>query len=421
MSSRQSKTSSRSSAARTLLVPARLGTASQLRSSDIRVVHAVHTFLNLTENWIYPQIVQTPKTKPKVYCRVLANRALFPLSDDEIYVDPPTHSRVVSAARLVDAIARRLGLSTRYSSWRLRFWRPQVIHAHFGPTGWQTLGLKAALRAPLITSFYGADAWTYPRQDPIWLERYGELFRRGDLFFVEGPAMRSRLVALGCPREKIRIHRIGVSVDGLPFRLRSFASPLRVIMLARFIEKKGLPDGLEACLRAIRDGVSLSVTLVGDAAEGDVIGRAIKEKLHELARQPSLTGRVTFRGLVPLRDARTLLEEHDIFLCPSKHSSDGDGEGGSPIALTEAMALGLLCIGTNHCDIPEIVRDGDTGLVCESGDVAAISHHLQKVATQPELARDLCLRGRRHVETEYSLMALAKERSQIYESLAHTK
>ena len=145
--------------------------------------------------------MQTPKTKPKVY-RHVANRTLFPLSDNNIYIDPPMRSRVLSGARLVNATARRLGLSTGYGCWRLRLWRPHVIHAHFGPTGWQILGLKASLRVPLITSFDGADAWMYPRQDPIWLDRYGELFRRGDLFLWKGRPCGPPCRFLGARRKR---------------------------------------------------------------------------------------------------------------------------------------------------------------------------------------------------------------------------
>ena len=89
-------------------------------------------------------------------------------------------------------------------------------------------------------------------------------------------------------------------------------------MLARFIEKKGLPARLEACSTSKPRRVLLSVTLVGDAAEGDMSGRAIKEKLHELARQPGLTGRVIFRGFVSPGDVRMLLEEHADFSLPEQ-------------------------------------------------------------------------------------------------------
>ena len=94
----------------------------------IRVLHFLHTFLNLTENWIYPQIARTPGTNPRVYCTKLANRAQFPLSPRSIYIAPPD-PRTLSLARISNAVARRLGDKRGYAYWQLRWWDPQLIHA----------------------------------------------------------------------------------------------------------------------------------------------------------------------------------------------------------------------------------------------------------------------------------------------------
>src|ERR1700687_4727297 len=115
-----------------------------------RVLHFLHTFLNLTENWIYPQIARTPRTDPRVYCRKRANQALFPLSPESICLDPPEPS-TLSLARILNAVARRLGDNRGYGYWKLRWWDPQLIHAHFGPRGWTSMGLGRSLKCPLIT------------------------------------------------------------------------------------------------------------------------------------------------------------------------------------------------------------------------------------------------------------------------------
>jgi glycosyltransferase involved in cell wall biosynthesis len=63
------------------------------------------------------------------------------------------------------------------------------------------------------------------------------------------------------------------------------------------------------------------------------------------------------------------------------------------------MATGLLCVGTRHCDIPEVVIDSQTGYLCDSGDIDGIACRLAKVASEPLQARALVRRGREHVET----------------------
>src|SRR5262249_31069615 len=147
----------------------------------------------------------------------------------------------------------------------------------------------------------------------------------------------------------------------LEFRAPFFSHGLKVAMVGRYTEKKGLPDGLRACALARRQGVEVDITVIGDAHASDADGQRIKAELHAIAKNSELKGCVRFAGFLALDKMRAALREHNVFLCPSKRAADGDAEGGSPVVLTEAMALGLLCIGTRHCDIPELIRDGDTG------------------------------------------------------------
>ncbi len=185
-------------------------------------------------------------------------------------------------------------------------------------------------------------------------------------------------------------------------------------MMARFIEKKGLTDGLRACAEAVRMGANLEVILIGDCSRGDAAGERIKAELIEIAKSYALRGRVTFEGFLKPREARVLLRKSDMFLCPSKHAADGDAEGGSPLALTEAMALGLLCIGTRHCDIPEVIRHEETGFLADSGDAAGLAALLVRAAAHPEASRVLCLEGRSHIETHFSTARQVIELERIY-------
>src|ERR1700686_2994609 len=130
--------------------------------------------------------------------------------------------------------------------------------------------------------------------------RYERLFAEGEGVLVEGPAMRKRLMDLGCPCEKIRIHRIGVDLEVLPFKPSTISSQLQVVMVGRFVEKKGLFDGLRACLAARLRGVDLKVTVIGDHGVNDRVGRQIKESLFKLAGEAGLSGRVAFTGFLSM-------------------------------------------------------------------------------------------------------------------------
>ncbi len=380
----------------------------------MKVLHALESYLPVSENWIYPQITRVRGVTPAVMCGELRNLDLFPLNGAPRFLDPPPWSSGLGLPRLINSLAFRLGKGGLVAGARARLWSPELLHAHFGMRGWHLLQMRRALDVPLITSFYGLDAWQLPHSSALWRDRYRELFSLGDAFLAEGPAMADRLVTIGCQRWRVHVVRLGVDCTVLPFDRKEFGSPLRVLMMARFIEKKGLPDGLRACSEAARKGAPIEVMIIGDATPGDAAGAKIKAELHEIAASDDLRGRVNFAGFLKPVEARALLRQADIFLCPSKHAADGDAEGGSPLALTEAMALGLLCIGTRHCDIPEVICEGQTGLIADSGDVAGLAALIEQAARSPEAARVLCAQGRARIESRFSIAQQVVEIERIY-------
>jgi colanic acid/amylovoran biosynthesis glycosyltransferase len=386
--------------------------------TTLRVLHSVDTYLDLSTNWIYPQIVDVPDVESRVICGSVTNLRAFPIGRRELIVYSPPWNSTFGIPRLLNALGRRVGLGGVVSRLKMCLWRPQIIHAHFGNCGVSCLPLGRLLKARLVTSFYGYDAWRLPQTEPVWLERYQQLFSTGNAFLVEGRAMRHRLIHLGCPAEKVRVHRIGVDIAAFPFIPKLISGPLQIIMVGRFVEKKGFADGLRACLLARSRGVDLRITVIGDASKGDNAGCQIKRELVKLASEPELSGRVDFTGFLPMDRTRETIRVHQIFLCPSKHASDGDAEGGSPVVLAEAMATGLLCIGTNHCDIPEVIVDGKTGYLCMEADTSKMAEVLCQLADKSTGAIALVEQGRKHIEEHFSLQTQLQKLGQIYASLA---
>jgi colanic acid/amylovoran biosynthesis glycosyltransferase len=382
----------------------------------MRVLHALDICLPVSQNWIYPQIKEVAGVQPAVLCGQRKNHDLFPLDSIPVFQDPPPRTARFSPRKLISSLFFRIGRPPFLLpvGFRSRKWNPDLIHAHFGTKGWGMLSIRERLHIPLVTSFYGTDAWQLPQANPKWRERYRGLFSEGACFLVEGPAMRNRLIDLGCPGDKIRVVRLGINLATAPFEERDFMPPLRILMIARFVEKKGFVDGLEACALARRSGVDLKVRIVGDAGAEDPVGQEIKTRLTELAGRPDMRGCVSFEGFVPPERLPTIMRECNVFLCPSKHSKDGDAEGGSPVVLTQAMATGLLCVGTRHCDIPQVIIDGQTGYLCESGDIEGMASRLVRVASEPLQARVLTRRGRNHVENSFSTEREVSELKRIY-------
>jgi colanic acid/amylovoran biosynthesis glycosyltransferase len=384
----------------------------------IRVLHSVGNFLPVSENWIYPQIVQVPGVEGRIICESLINREVFSMDDGSLILCPRLGGQTWIISRYYNALARRMGWDIRNTAMNIRSsWSPQILQVHFGNRGWEYLALKGQLSVPMITSFYGYDAWQLPHIETTWQRRYRKLFAQGDAFLVEGPAMSRRLQDLGCPADKICIQRLGVDSRLLPFHRRNFSEGLKVIMVGRFAEKKGMADGMRACALAAARGINLSLTVVGDTAANDVLGIKIKNELQELARTPELAGRVQFTGFLSLEQTRSRLTAHNVFLCPSRHAANGDAEGGSPVVLTEAMATGLLCIGTSHCDIPEVILNGDTGYLSKEGDFTDMADILCKLNAGIERNTAITIAARKHIEKNFSLQIQLNKLREIYKTM----
>jgi colanic acid/amylovoran biosynthesis glycosyltransferase len=301
---------------------------------------------------------------------------------------------------------------------RAWWWRPTIIHAHFGTRGWESLALRRRLRVPLITNFYAYEAWSLPVIEPSWRDRYVQLFREGDLFLVEGPAMRSRMIEIGCPTEKLRIRRLGVDSTNIAFVQPEFCEGLKIAMVGRFVEKKGLVDGLRACALAAQGGVNLQVTIIGDAYSYFAPSQAIKQELLAVSRSPELLNRVHFTGFLPPPEVHSLLRRHNVLLCPSKHSSDGDAEGGMPFILAEAMAMGLIGLGSRHCDMPELIIDGRTGYLFDEGNFEQLADLLTKISRVTNCLSPIAAAARNHVEENFNLSTQLTALGEIYRETA---
>jgi colanic acid/amylovoran biosynthesis glycosyltransferase len=260
-----------------------------------------------------------------------------------------------------------------------------------------------------------------PVTQPFWRDRYVQLFREGDLFLVEGPAMRSRMIELGCPTEKLRIRRLGVDSANIAFAQRDFSEGLKIAMVGRFVEKKGLVDGLRACILAARAGVHLQVTIIGDAFPNYAPSQAIKEELLKMAQYAELSNSVHFTGFLPPPQVHSLLTRHNVLLCPSKHSADGDAEGGMPFILAEAMAMGLIGVGSRHCDMPELIIDRTTGYLFDEDNIEQLADLLKKIACETNCLSPIAAAGRRHVEENFNLSRQLTVLGEIYCEIAISK
>ena len=136
-------------------------------------------------------------------------------------------------------------------------------------------------------------------------------------------------------------------------------------------------------------------------------GRRMDE-VRQLAASLGLAGAVHFLG--PRPDVPDLLNAMDIFVLPSYSE-------GVSLALLKAMAAGLPVIATAVGGLPEVVTDGDNGLLIPPRDAGALAGALERLLTDPALSQRLGATARVHVREHFSLDRLGREINEIYEDL----
>ena len=378
----------------------------------LEVVHSFQVWLPLTMTWAYNQVRYAPGVAATVLADELQSPDAFPW--DPVLVLSPTD-------RLVAAAGHRLGRPQPPRSLlrALRSGSPDIVHSHFGYRGWQDLPLASRLDARHVVTFYGHDVQKFPRTWPAWRRRYERLFATADLFLCEGPHMAATLVGEGAPAERVRVQRLGVDLDRLSYtpRVAPDDGRVRVLIAGAFREKKGIPDALEAVARVRAAGVDVTVTLIGDAGTAEDERRERRRILATIARN-DLEGAVRLLGFQPYDRLLAEAATHHLCLSPSRHAADLDSEGGAPVVLIELAALGMPIVSTRHCDIPEVVDDGVTGLLADEGDVDGIAARLGELAGEPERWAVMGLAARRRVEERFDVHVCARRLVERYDELA---
>ena len=352
---------------------------------DNTLLHSTADWLALTKSWIFDQVrFLAPYCTQAVWCD---RRITGPHDDWEGIVITQKDSVLNKFARRFNNWNNRQFLSLSSS---VRFEDYYVLFSHFGYRAWHDLMyFKKSNSIKKVVRFYGSDIGVTPTLQG-WKERYARIFDAYDLLLCEGPYMAEQLRALQAPSEKIQWIPLGIAPEYIVASLtptKQLTDPLKILIAGTFTEKKGIDLALQGILEFVRQNrYPITVTLVGDANMNDSEQVATKQRIEKwLERLSSEQTCTIYRlGYISLDKLRQCMQEHLIFLSPSVTAESGDIEGGFPVGLTHAAANGMVLIGSDHCDLPLIVRHNENGFVCRQHSVADIVETLRKIISTDE-------------------------------------
>lgn len=269
-----------------------------------------------------------------------------------------------------------------------------IVHVHW-PFPHGLLGVAAVLgsRAPrprLVLNFHGASlllAKTYAIVGPLlrWM------LRRAD-----GLVANSSFTAAAV-RELQADAEIAVIAFGTP--LESNASPLpgnavkQILVVGRLIERKGV-EYLIRALPAILQRHEACLHIVG-AGDETVLAR-----LKAVTTELELGRHVCFHGIVAAPELSGLYKQCDVFCLPAIIDSAGDTEG-LGVVLLEAMSYARPVVGSDVGGIPDVIKPGETGLLCQQRNPQDLADKIQAILDDPALAERLAMGGYEYARTEF--------------------
>lgn len=233
--------------------------------------------------------------------------------------------------------------------------------------------------------------------------------RSAEAVVVVSAVLREQLLEAGVPPERIHEVANGVNADRIAAEAHGGRAALRqawgiaddetvIVVLGRLSPEKGQDTALDAF--AGLNGGRVRLVLVGDGAS--------TEMLEARAASHDLGERVRFAGW--RNDPWPCLGAADVFLLPSRSE-------GLPLALLEAMAVGMPTVATRVGAVAEVLEEGACGLVIDPDDVDGMTAALQDVLEDPASAMARSTRAARRVRDTYSVTAQARRLEEIYASL----
>lgn len=281
-----------------------------------------------------------------------------------------------------------------------------VIHCQFGTLGPLALVLRkvGATNAKLIVSFRGYDATKHmQRHHGI----FDSLFREADLILPVSHSLAQQLIAAGCSGNKISVLHSGIDIrqfDYFERRVRDGES-VKILTIARLVEKKGICYGLQAIAQLVHSGFNLRYLVVGDGI--------LRGELEQQSRELGITDHICFLGWRDSTEVTQLLREAHILLAPSVTSADGDQEG-IPNCLKEAMASGLPVVSTTHSGIPELVEDGVSGYLAPERDADTLAARISYLLQHPNVWPAIVRAARARIKAEFDIENLNDVLEQLY-------
>ncbi|MCR2052772.1 glycosyltransferase [Actinomyces bowdenii] len=265
------------------------------------------------------------------------------------------------------------------------------FHAHFASLAGRMAWIASALTGiPYTVTTHAKDIF-HESVDHAWLRRIcADADQVIAISRFNEEFLGSLLEGTGA---RVRLRYNALELDRFPYVPHPApTAPLRVCALGRLVPKKGFADLITAVRLLVDRGVPVLLEIAGDGEE--------RQALASQAQELGLGEQVRFLGPLTQAEVRELLARSDVFAAPCIEAADGNLDG-LPTVVLESMVCGTPVVATSVSGLPEVVRDGETGILLPPGRPVDLTKALERVATGQVDTAALAAGARRLIEEQF--------------------
>ena len=283
----------------------------------------------------------------------------------------------------------------------LRGLAPDVVHAH------ETYGLALGnLELPVVFTVHGFDWANVLAAEAPHARLRSVLWRMAER---RGLARQRYIVSISPyvrgmvePLTPATIFDIENPVEEEFFGTQRSEQPGRVLCVGWINERKNTLGSVQAFARAVAAGASGTLTIAGESRQPEYM-----ERVRRCVIEHGMESRVEFLGHIDRARLRQELSRAAVLLLPSRQEN-------APMAIAEAMAVGVPVIVSNRCGMPYMVSEGITGYLVEPDDHAQIAERLCRLLGDAELRARLSAAARRQALARFRPELVARRTRDMY-------
>lgn len=294
-----------------------------------------------------------------------------------------------------------------------------VLHAHWVLPNAPAAALVARLRQlPLVISMHGSDVFM-AEKNKTFRAAARWCFHRAAWLTACSDELMQRALALGADENKTELIPYGADTkafhvhpdDAQRVRVRLGLRKDEVMILAvgRMVYKKGFEFLVGAMPQILRGAPNARLVLVG---YGD-----LRAELEAHAHALGLNGHITFAGRVPRQEIPAYFAACDIVSVPSVRDAAGNVDG-LPNVVLEGMAAGKPIVASNIAGFPDVIGDGESGLLVPEKDSPALADAVVRLAHDARLREMLGAQAREKIHSQLNWENVARRFIRVYENVA---